>query len=133
LHSALFPTLRRFEADLARLASELEAFRDTKKAATARPAVAPAKPPPAAAPAVVAPPGRLESLIVGEYPPLFEEFRAKRFTLLWRGSRDGFTAGEFHRRCDGRANTLALITDTDGNVFGGFTPVEWDSSGCQSQ
>jgi hypothetical protein len=46
---------------------------------------------------------------------------------LWRGSRDGFTAKEFHRRCDGRANTLTLILDTDGNVFGGFTPVEWES------
>jgi hypothetical protein len=69
----------------------------------------------------------LESLIVGEYPQLFDEFRAKRFNLLWRGSRDGFTAGEFHRRCDGRANTLTLIVDTNGNVFGGFTPVEWES------
>jgi hypothetical protein len=78
-------------------------------------------------PAVAAPPGRLESLIVGEYPPLFEEFRAKRFNLLWRGSRDGFGAKEFHRRCDGRANTLTLIVDTDGNVFGGFTSVEWES------
>jgi hypothetical protein len=51
----------------------------------------------------------------------------KCFNLLWRGSRDGFTAEEFHRRCDGRANTLTVILDTDGNVFGGFTPVEWES------
>jgi hypothetical protein len=70
---------------------------------------------------------RLESLIVFDFPPLFEEFRAKRFNLLWRGSRDGFTAREFHRRCDGRANTLTLISDTKGNVFGGFTPVKWES------
>jgi hypothetical protein len=58
---------------------------------------------------------------------LFEEFRAKRFNLLWRGSRDGFTAREFHLRRDGRANTLTVIVDTDGNVFGGFTQVEWES------
>jgi hypothetical protein len=64
---------------------------------------------------------------VREYPLLFEEFRTKRWVLLWRGSRDGFTAGEFHRRCDGHANTLTLILDTDGNMFGGFTPVEWES------
>jgi hypothetical protein len=68
------------------------------------------------------------SLIVSDFPPLFEEFPAKRFNLLWRGSRDGFTAEEFHRRCDGRANTLTLILDIDGNVFGGFTPVKWESS-----
>jgi hypothetical protein len=48
-------------------------------------------------------------------------------TLLWRGSRDGFGAAEFHRRCDGRANTLTVIVDIDGKVFGGLTPVEWES------
>jgi hypothetical protein len=69
----------------------------------------------------------IDSLIVSDFPPLFEEFRAKRFNLLWRGSRDGFTVGEFHLRCDGRANTLTLISDTKGNIFGGFTPVKWES------
>jgi hypothetical protein len=72
-------------------------------------------------------PGWINSLIISAFPPLFEEFRAKCFNLLWRASRNGFTAKEFHRRCDGRANTLTLISDTDGNVFGGFTPVEWES------
>jgi hypothetical protein len=51
------------------------------------------------------------------------------FNLLWRDSGDGFGAAEFHRRCDCRANTLILILDTDGNVFGGVTPVEWESLG----
>jgi hypothetical protein len=74
------------------------------------------------------PRGWIDSLIVSDFPPLFEEFRAKHFNLLWRGSRDGFTAKEFHLRCDGRANTLTLIADTDGNIFGGFTPVKWESS-----
>jgi hypothetical protein len=72
--------------------------------------------------------GELDSAIVAEYPRLFEEFRAKRWPLLWRGSRDTFTAKEFHRRCDGHANTVTLILDTDGNVFGGFTPLKWEPS-----
>jgi hypothetical protein len=67
------------------------------------------------------------SLIVADFPALFAEFRGKRFTLLWRGSRDGFRATTFHGRCDGHANTLTLIEDTAGNIFGGFTPVEWES------
>jgi hypothetical protein len=71
---------------------------------------------------------KLDSLIIAQFPPLFEEFRGKRFNLLWRGSRDGFGAEEFHLRCYGRANTLTLIVDTDGNVFGGFTPVKWENS-----
>jgi hypothetical protein len=57
----------------------------------------------------------------------FTEFRGKRFSLLWRGSRDGFGAEAFHGRCDGHANTLTVILDTKGNIFGGFTPVEWES------
>jgi hypothetical protein len=46
------------------------------------------------------------------------EFHKEGFNLLERGSREGFTAREFHRRCDGRANTPTLILDTDGNEFG---------------
>jgi hypothetical protein len=79
--------------------------------------------------ALLQPPPRppLDSRIVSSFPPLFEEFRGKRFALLWRGSRDGFGAGDFHRRRDVRANTLTPILDTGGNVFGGFTPLEWES------
>jgi hypothetical protein len=67
------------------------------------------------------------SLIVAQFPAVFAEFRGKRFTLLCRGSRDGFRAKDFHIRCDGHANTLTFIEDTKGNIFGIFTPVEWDS------
>jgi hypothetical protein len=73
------------------------------------------------------PAGPFGSLIVLDFPAIFAEFLRKRFSLLWRGSRDGFRARDFHRRCDGHANTLTVILDTDGNVFGGFTPVEWES------
>jgi hypothetical protein len=47
--------------------------------------------------------------------------------LLWRGSRDGFRAEDFRRRCDDHANTLTLISDQNGNVFGGFTSIPWKS------
>jgi hypothetical protein len=58
------------------------------------------------------------SLIVPQFPPLFAEFHGKGFNLLWRGNRDGFLAKDFHGRCDGHENTLTLIEDTDGNIFG---------------
>jgi hypothetical protein len=67
------------------------------------------------------------SQIVSDFPGIFAEFEGKRFELLWRGSRDGFEAKEFHRRCDDHANTLTVILDTKGNIFGGFTPVKWES------
>jgi hypothetical protein len=71
-------------------------------------------------------PGNLDSTILSELPALFPEFRDKRIWLLWRGSRDGFRARIFHRRCDGHANTLTVIEDTNGNIFGGFTPTKWE-------
>jgi small GTP-binding protein len=48
--------------------------------------------------------------------------------LLWRGGRDGFSAEAFHRSCDGRGQTLTLIRDTGGNVFGCFAFPSWESS-----
>jgi hypothetical protein len=66
-------------------------------------------------------------VIFADFPTLFAEFRVNHFLLLWRGSRDGFGARDFHCRCDGRAPTLTLIQDTKGNIFGGFTPVKWVS------
>jgi hypothetical protein len=109
------------KADAAALRAEVDRL---KKAAAAQEAQRHSA---EAAPAQEQEPPRLDSLIVASFSPLFGEFCGKRFALLWRGSRDGFGAQDFHRRCDGRANTLTLILDTGGNVFGGFTPLEWES------
>jgi hypothetical protein len=70
------------------------------------------------------------STIISNFPDVFTEFVGKKFSLLWRGSRDGFKAEEFHRRCNGHANTLTVISDTKGNIFGGFTPLEWEWRFC---
>jgi hypothetical protein len=95
-------------------------------------------------PAVSPAPAGFASLIVADFPALFAEGKRKKFgrdkppgffaefhgeffTLLWRGSCDGFRAKDFHGRCDGHANTLTFIEDTAGNIFGGFAPVEWES------
>jgi hypothetical protein len=58
-------------------------------------------------------------------------FESKSFSLLWRGSRDGFEASTFHSRCDGKANTMTLIKNTHGYVFGGYTAVPWSSPPSQ--
>jgi hypothetical protein len=70
---------------------------------------------------------RLESRAFWDFPAIFEDFKTQRFTLLWRGSRDGFDLSDFHSRCDGHTNTLTVILDREGNIFGGFTPVELES------
>jgi hypothetical protein len=58
---------------------------------------------------------------------LMRRFRECRFEILWRGSRDGFGARDFHSHCDGQTNTITLIRDLNGNIFGGFTPIAWES------
>jgi hypothetical protein len=73
------------------------------------------------------PPPRLDSGIISDFPEISPEFRGKPFSLLSCGSRDGFGASEFHRRCDAHVNTLTVILDTKANIFGGFTQVEWES------
>jgi hypothetical protein len=73
------------------------------------------------------PPLLFDSVIISNYPEILAEFERKRISLLSRDSRDGFKANEFHSRCDSRANTLTMILDTKGNIFGGFTPVKWKS------
>jgi hypothetical protein len=69
----------------------------------------------------------LESTIISVFPEIFSDFRTSKFHLLYRGSRDGFGGKEFHRRCDGHKNTLSIILTTQGFIFGGYTPVEWES------
>jgi hypothetical protein len=48
-----------------------------------------------------------------------------KWTLLYRASLDGFGAAEFHRKCDGKSNTLAIIKTTDDYVF---TKIAWYQS-----
>jgi hypothetical protein len=49
--------------------------------------------------------------------------------MLYRGSDDGFGGSNFHSKCDGIGNTVTVILTTTGCIFGGFTPVAWDSKG----
>jgi hypothetical protein len=69
----------------------------------------------------------LDSQIVSSCPAIFSMFRRKTFRLLYRGSRDGFQASDFHRLCNGHPNTLTLVRSSNDSVFGGYSPVAWTS------
>ena len=47
--------------------------------------------------------------------------------MIFRASRDGFKAIDFHKKCDGKSNTVTFILSKTGKIFGGFTDVSWDS------
>jgi hypothetical protein len=52
-----------------------------------------------------------------------------KFTLLYRGTRDGFEPRDFHSKCDGHSNTLTIFKAKQSSfIFGGFTTADWDSS-----
>ena len=56
---------------------------------------------------------------------------AGEWRLLFRASRDGFTASAFHSRCDNKGPTITVV-NSDGNIFGGFTENAWSGTGGPS-
>ncbi|RIA97504.1 hypothetical protein C1645_813902 [Glomus cerebriforme] len=51
------------------------------------------------------------------------------FNLLYRASRDGNTAAEFHKKCDKKGATMVVINIKNSNqIIGGYNPLEWNSS-----
>jgi hypothetical protein len=52
----------------------------------------------------------------------------QQWQLIYRASRDGYTAKAFHRFCDSRFPTICVIRSKDGYVFGGYTTVPWGST-----
>jgi len=48
--------------------------------------------------------------------------------LLFRATRDGFPAANFHQKCDGKGPTVVIAKSAGGHIFGGYTEAAWDSS-----
>ncbi len=53
----------------------------------------------------------------------------KAFELLYKASRDGCSATAFHQKCNTKGPTVTVFYNTSDCVFGGYTAVDWDSSG----
>jgi hypothetical protein len=52
-----------------------------------------------------------------------------KWSLLYRGTRDGFGAQDFHSKCDNKSPTLSICKAHESSyIFGGFTTVSWDST-----
>ena len=48
--------------------------------------------------------------------------------LLYRASRDGWAAADFHRMCDDKGATITVVKNSDGYIFGGYTDVAWGTN-----
>ena len=50
-----------------------------------------------------------------------------KWKLLYRGSRDGLTAANFHEKCDGLEGTMTVVRAEHSRfVFGGYTSQTWN-------
>lgn len=49
--------------------------------------------------------------------------------LLYRATKDGDNAKDFHSKCDKYKNNLTIIKTKKGYKFGGFTCESWDGNG----
>ena len=50
-----------------------------------------------------------------------------KFELIFKMSENGSKAEDFHKYCDNKGPTLILIKTTKNKIFGGFTPLNWES------
>lgn len=53
----------------------------------------------------------------------------KNWQLCYQGTRDGFSASDFHAKCNNKGETVTVIKSTGGWIFGGYTPIDWTSRG----
>ena len=66
---------------------------------------------------------KLKSLLLPKF-----NLSDKKLTLLYRASRDGFQADNFHANCDNKAITLTIVKTKTGQIFGGYTKAKWNSN-----
>lgn len=52
-----------------------------------------------------------------------------RWVLIYRASKNGFSAKNFHESCDGIPKTLTVVKTVNNYVFGGYTNEAWNQSG----
>jgi hypothetical protein len=73
----------------------------------------------------------VDSLILSyeECLSLAEMTQSTKGNLLYRATRDGFTAQAFHLRCDQKKNTITIIKNNLNYVFGAYASSEWNSHG----
>jgi hypothetical protein len=75
----------------------------------------------------------LESKYKKDVLKMFGDVKGLKFTLLYRGTRDGMDAKSFHAKCDGKGATFTIIrAETTGNVFGGYHAGSWGGSGWKT-
>ena len=79
--------------------------------------------------------GIIDSLILNENKrseefinKILEWTGCKSMELLYRGTRDGMTASNFHNKCDNKGKTICLFLNDKDNIFGGYSSIPWTNN-----
>ena len=72
---------------------------------------------------------RLKKVNVNKNDHHINEIKKIVLKLLYRASKDGDSAKDFHLKCDNYKNTLIIIKTKKGLRFGGFTCESWEGKG----
>ncbi|UJR29367.1 hypothetical protein I4U23_010579 [Adineta vaga] len=70
-------------------------------------------------------------LLSTKHRNILSEFAGKKdlkWILLYKATRDGFGGADFHRLCDGHAQTMSIIQSKQRFLFGGYANRAWNSS-----
>ena len=52
-----------------------------------------------------------------------------QFKLIFRMTEENSKSSDFHKACDKQGPTLVLIKTKSQKTFGGFTPLDWGTTG----
>jgi len=53
----------------------------------------------------------------------------KPWKLIYKATKDGWDASNFRTNCSNKNATVTVIVSSNGYIFGGFSPISWNSSG----
>lgn len=53
---------------------------------------------------------------------------SKKFKLIYKATRDGFSSNSFHLKCDKKGETISIIQVGKQYLFGGYNPKNWSSN-----
>ena len=52
-----------------------------------------------------------------------------KFEKIFKMDENNTKGEDFHKCCDNKGPTLILVNTTENNIFGGFTPLNWNNEG----
>jgi hypothetical protein len=54
--------------------------------------------------------------------------KGKIWKCIYKASKDGFATTDFHKHCDNKGATVTVIKSSNGNIFGGYCPLPWNTT-----